>query len=218
MGDLPDRAPSGDLANRSQGQRQSTQSRYSEHEGRRPHIYSQLQTSTQFSQDPFSLIPLANSLPDLTHQNYGRIPRYSSALSPSPLYQQFQDVPRFSGQPGMSHPMANMQYAMGSMGYQTQYPGMYSPNHVQPSHNIQLTLGGGNQYYQGQAYMGQQLSPNYLIQPGQYSQVFTIPATTGSYGARSGLSGDVRLPAQRGHGYLNLSGSGTTLRSSTIGE
>ncbi|KAJ5032473.1 uncharacterized protein L3040_009077 [Drepanopeziza brunnea f. sp. 'multigermtubi'] len=200
MGDLPGRAPSGDLANRSQGQRQSIQSHYSEHEGH-----------------PFSLIPLANSLPDPTHQNYGRIPRYSSALLPSPLYQQFQDVPRFSGQPGMSHTMADMQYGIGPMVYQTQYPGMYTPNHVQPPHNIQTTLGGGNQYYQSQVYMGQQLSPNYLLQPGQYSQVFTVPATTGPYGARSGLSGDVRLPGQRAHDYLNLSGSGTTLRSSTIG-
>ncbi len=224
MGDMPGRPPPGDFSNSSQGPR-SNPSPYNENEGKGFPASSQAtvsQGNMQFSQDAFSLTPLSNALPDNVYQSYNNVPnqRYPSGPSTSPLMFQMPNVQQFANQQAMGQPMANMPYGMG---YQPQFQGMYSPSHVQQQQNTQPGLNTGNQFYQSQGFMGQpqQMAPQFLVQPTQYSmqgQVYTGASSSGPYGPRSGFHGGV--PAQqRAHEYISSSSTGgTPRRSSSIGE
>lgn len=222
-------SPSGDFSHNTQGHRQnaaqnSNPNQYNENEGGRgSQSASHPNSSQQFSQgqsNPFGLTALANSLPDATYQNYGNPPtqRYSSGQSPSPLMYQFPNVPQFANQQPMGQPYQNMQYGVG---YQAQYQGMYGQAQTQQSHLQQAALSNGNQFYQGQGFMGQQqqMSPPFMIQAGQYGvQGQVYPVSSGSYGARGGFLGEVRQSGQpRGSEYLSgSSAGGTPGRASSI--
>lgn len=210
MGEMPGRSPSGDLLSNSQGQSQSAMSPYYEIDGSKAYQGApRSQSSTNFSQDPFSFTSLASALPDPTYQNYSQ--RYSSAPSPSALmHQQFQSAPQYAGPPAMSQAIAGMQYGMG---YQAQYQGMYVPGHIQQS-----AMNGGNQYYQSQGYVGQipRMGQNYSFQPGQYT--FGGPTTAGYLSARNGVLGDAQVAGQRGSDYSNFSTSETPKRPTSFGE
>lgn len=229
MGDMSGTSPSGDY-NNAQGPRpsatqNSATNQYNENDitrGRSGGAHSGGQQ--QFSQgqsDPFGLAALANSLPDATYQNYNNASaqRYSSGPSGSPMMYQYQNVPQFAGQQNMGQHFQSMPY-----GYQPQYQGMYAPGQAQQSHGSQSTSNNASQFYQGQGFMGQsqQMSPPFIVQPGQYGlqgQLFPV-SSSGTYGGRGTYMGDMRQPGQmRGNEFLGGPPGGVTPgRSSSIGK
>ena len=215
MGDMSGSSPSRDYSNVPQGSRSHSgqnfgAGQYNENEaGKGFQGSSQLpNTSQQFSQgqpEPFGLAALSNALPDVAYQNYSsaNVPtqRFSTGPSPSALMYQYPNVPQFANQQTMGQPFQNMQY---NMGYPPQYQGIYGPGQTQQahnSHNSHPALSSGNQFYQGQNFIGQQqsISSPFMVHNGQYGvqgQVYPLSSTSGSFGARGGFMGETRQQGQ----------------------
>ncbi|KAK2628179.1 hypothetical protein QTJ16_002825 [Diplocarpon rosae] len=204
MSDISKRSPCGDLVHRPQGLRPAASSHCGDSEElKEVQGGAHSQSNVQFSQDPFSLASLATSLPDSTHQNDDNIrdQRSSSGTSPASLTYRYQNTTRYAGHPAISSPLAHMQYGLG---YQTQYPGIYSPGNTLQHYNSHSNTSGGNQYYSSQVYFGNQLGYPFLVHPGQLGPMLPGPSTAGPFGISSGTLGDGRIPGQkRGKEYFN---------------
>jgi hypothetical protein len=180
------------------------------------------QHGSQNQQEQFNMAPLGTALPDMSYMNYSNASsqRYPSGPSPSAHLYQLQNMPQLGGPASISTPATNIPY---NVQYQAPYQGMYVPGQSQSNPNSQPGLNIGNQFYQGQAFMGQApMSPPYFVQPGQYgsqSQMYSTSPSLGQYGARGPFTGDNRaLPQQRsGEHQLGNPTDGVQRRSSTIG-
>jgi hypothetical protein len=184
--------------------------------------FSAQQHGAQGRQEHFNMASLGNALPDMSYMNYSNVSpqRYPSGPSPSPHVYQLQNIPQLGGPPPMSPPATNLPY---NVPYQAQYQNMYAPSHNQATGSSQSGLNAGNQFYQGQPFLGQQPVSPYFIQQGQYapqSQMYSGSPSSGQYGSRGAFIGDNRpLPQQRGGEYQGGSSSAVVPgRSSSIGK
>jgi hypothetical protein len=166
--------------------------------------------------------PLGTALPDMSYMNYGNAPpqRYPSGPSPPAHLYQLQSMPQLGGPASMNTPATNLPY---NVQYQTPYQSIYGPGQSQTSANSQSGLNIGNQFYQGQAFMGQAPVAPYFIQPGQYAlqgQMYSANSSSGQYGPRGSFTGDNRpLPQLRSGEYqTGTLIDGVQRRSSSIGE
>jgi hypothetical protein len=193
-------------------------------QGNYPHgqSFPAQQHGSQSRQENFNMAPLGTALPDMSYMNYSNVSpqRYASGPSPSAHLYQLQNMPQLTGPASMNPPATNMPY---NVQYQAPYQGMYVPAQNQSSANSQPGLNLGNQFYQGQAFMGQTPVSPYFIQPGQYgpqSQMYSTSPSMGQYGPRGSFTGDNRPPPQQ-HSGEHQPGSlidGAQRRSSSIGE
>ncbi|KAH8792528.1 YT521-B-like domain-containing protein [Hyaloscypha finlandica] len=193
-------------------------------QGHYPHgqSFPTQQHGSQGQQDHFNMGPLGTALPDMSYMNYGNAPpqRYPSGPSPPAHLYQLQSMPQLGGPASMNTPATNLPY---NVQYQTPYQSMYGPGQSQTSANSQSGLNIGNQFYQGQAFMGQAPVAPYFIQPGQYAlqgQMYSANSSSGQYGPRGSFTGDNRpLPQQRSGEYqTGTSIEGVQRRSSSIGH
>ncbi|CZS94402.1 uncharacterized protein RAG0_04411 [Rhynchosporium agropyri] len=215
MGDMSGTSPSRDYSStaqgfRSNGVQNSGPGQYDSEYEKGYNGFSQFQNAQQFSQaqsDSFGLTSLSNALPDAAYQNYGNAAtqRYVAGQSLSPLMYQYQNVPQFTNQQNMGHTFPSMPY---NMAYQQQFQGMYGHGQTQRSQISQPMLSAGNQFYQGQGFVGQphQMSPAFMVHNSQYAQgqVYSMSSTSGPFSPRGGFNGDNRLPGQSRSGdHLN---------------
>jgi hypothetical protein len=246
MGDTPTGRPiiNGDFQNTAHGARanstqRSSASPFDESEGPKafqgrshapgsqghyPHgqSFPTQQHGSQGQQDHFNMGPLGTALPDMSYMNYGNASpqRYSSGPSPPAHLYQLQSMPQLGGPASMNPLATNLPY---NVQYQAPYQSMYLPGQSQTSANSQSGLNIGNQFYQGQAFMGQAPVAPYFIQPGQYApqgQMYSANSSSGQYGPRGSSTGDNRpLPQQRSGEYqTGTLIDGVQRISSSIGE
>jgi len=184
--------------------------------------FSAQQHSSQARQEHFNMASLGTALSDMSYMNYSNVsPQgYPSGPSSSPHVYQMQNIPQLGGPPPMSPPATNLPY---NVQYQAQYPGMYAPNHSQSTTSSQSGLDAGNQFYQGQTFMGQHPVSPYFIQQGQYApqaQIYSGSPSSGQYGSRGAFIGESRpLPQQRVGEYQGGSSSAVVQgKSSSVGK
>ncbi|KAN0122353.1 YT521-B-like domain containing protein [Hyaloscypha variabilis] len=177
-------------------------------------LFSTQQHGSQSQQDHFNMGSLGTALPDMSYVNYGNASpqRYPSGPSHSAHLYQVQNGPV-----SMNPPAAHLPY---NVQYQAPYQSMYVPGQNQTATNQQSGLNLGNQFYQGQAFLGHAGAAPYFIQPGQYGaqQMYPAHPPMGQYGPRGSFTGDNRsLPQQRsGELQLGTSIDGIQRRSSSI--
>lgn len=235
--------PVGDLPNSSQGPRQNvpqlaTAVAYDSSEVRRGYqgpaqsnvfqgsyqsvpSFPPQQNPSPGRQDSFGMTSLGSALPEV-FQGYGNMPsqRYSGN-HPASAHQFHPQVTQFTATPGMTSPTATMPY---NVQYQSQYQGMYAQNQHQSPPNPGAALGMGNQFYQGQSYIGppQQTGPPYFVQSNQFgaqNPMFMANHSPGHYGIGRGFVADNRFSQQRSSEYLDgHSGAVGPGRSSSIGK
>ncbi|KUJ22408.1 uncharacterized protein LY89DRAFT_575586 [Mollisia scopiformis] len=242
MTDPPARSqPAGDLPNSSQSSRpnvpqlatpvsyEGNDPRRAYHGSSQPNLpqgsfapvpqFPQQQNSSPGRQDSFGMTSLGSALPEV-FQGYGSMPsqRYAGSHATSSLQYHPQST-QYTAPAGMTSPSA-MPY---NIQYQPQYQGMYAQSHNQSPTNTGTASGLGNQFYQGQIFMGQpqQAGGPYFVQPNQYgapNPMFMSTPSTGQYGLGRGYGAENRLPNQfRGTEYLEGHPAGTGPgRSSSI--
>jgi hypothetical protein len=218
MGDTPTGRPVVDGNFQNSAQRSSTSSfdesegpkayqggpHASSSQGNYPHAQSvqMQQHGSQSRQEHLNMASLATALPDMSYLNYSNVSpqRYASGPSPSQHLYHLQSMPQLNGPINQS--ATNLPY---NVQYQAPYQGMYVPGQSPPTVNSQSGLNIGNQFYQGQPFMGQAPVSPYFIQPGQYGpqgQMYTANPSMGQYGSRGSFTGDNRpLPQQRSGEY-----------------
>jgi len=186
------------------------------------HPFPSQQHGSQNQQEHFNMNSLGTALPDMSYLNYSNASpqRYPSGPSPSAHVYQIQNMPQPGGLASMNPTATNLPY---NVQYQAPYQAMYVPGQNQTNANQQAGLNIGNQFYQGQAFMGHPPVAPYFIQPGQYgaqSQMYSAHPQLGQYGPRGSFTGDNRsLPQQRsGELQVGTSTDGQQRRSSSISE
>jgi len=151
--------------------------------------------------DSFNLTALGGALPDASYQALNSTSqRQPTGHSPSLVYQ-MQGIPQYGGSQAISAHLANAPY---NMPFQSQFQGIYTPNHVQSAPPLQ-SANAGSQFFQGQGYIGQpqQTNSQFYVQPSHYgphSQIYSGESPITPYGMQSGFFGDSRH-TQRGNEY-----------------
>ena len=180
------------------------------------------QHGSQSYQEHFNMSSLGSALPDTSYLNYNNSSpqRYPPGPSPSAHLYQIPNMHQPGALASMNPPATNLPY---NVQYQTPFQGIYVPGQNQPTANQQAGLNIGNQFYQGQAFMGHPPVAPYFIQAGQYgaqSQMYSAHPQMGQYGSRGSFAGDNRsLPQQRtGELQVGTSIDGLQRRSSSIGK